>query len=57
MDLQFSWAVVEQTMVDDALMHGHESLAIDPETREVHFALCSLFTVLKRHDEALSACR
>ena len=57
MDLQFGWAVVEQTMVDDALMHGHESLAIDPETREVHFALCSLFTVLKRHDEALSACR
>jgi len=57
MDLQFGWVAVEQDIVDDALMHGRESVAIDPEIRQVQFALCSLFTVLKRHDDALSACR
>lgn len=57
MDFQFGWEPLADNLVSDALYHGERALNLDPNLRNVHFALCSLYTVLKEHDKAIAAGR
>lgn len=57
MDLQFGWQPKTKALIDEALVHGEKALALNPNVRQVHFALCSLYTVLKQHDKAIAAGR
>lgn len=57
LDLRFGWVDLDPDIVDEAQRYGRNALSIDPRLRHVHFALSSLYLVLKKHDEAIQAGR
>jgi len=57
MDIQFNWELPTEAIVEEALAHSQKALELNPNVRQVHFALCSVYTVLKEHDKAISAGR
>jgi adenylate cyclase len=54
-DVQFGWTRTPDAAIQTALEHANRALALDPTTHQVHFALGVIYTVQKRHDEAIAA--
>ncbi|MEE8188600.1 MAG: tetratricopeptide repeat protein [Kiloniellales bacterium] len=54
-ELRAGWADDPAATLERAMKHGRHALALDPTTREVYFALGSLYLRQRRHEDAMAS--